>query len=61
MRIESSNPLDSLSVPPPVREPGREPGREEEIEADRKKAEEPAEKSDYMYALSVGSLINVQV
>ncbi|EIE00236.1 hypothetical protein [Leptospira licerasiae] len=57
MRIESSNPLDSLSVPPPV----REPGREEEIEADRKKAEEPAEKSDYMYALSVGSLINVQV
>ncbi|WP_165780186.1 hypothetical protein [Leptospira hartskeerlii] len=56
MRIES-NPLDSLSVPPPV----REPGREEEIEADRKKAEEPAAKSDYVYALSVGSLINVQV
>lgn len=56
MRIES-NPLDSVSVPLPV----REPGGEEEKEADRKKAEEFVPNSDYMYALSVGSLINVQV
>ncbi|WP_165782619.1 MULTISPECIES: hypothetical protein [Leptospira] len=55
MRIESS-PLDSISVPLPV----REPGGEEEKEEDRKKAENTPN-SDYMYALSVGSLINVQV
>ncbi len=55
MRIESS-PLDAVSVPVPI----RQPGSEESLQEDRQK-EEKTPNSDYMYALSVGSLINVQV
>ncbi|EPG68225.1 hypothetical protein [Leptospira wolffii] len=54
MRIEASS-FEPLSVQVPIQEPGREEGQ-----AERKK-EENTPNSDYMYALSVGSLINVQV
>ncbi|WP_167882318.1 hypothetical protein [Leptospira langatensis] len=55
MRIETSA-IDSITVPLPVQQPGSEAS----IEEDRKK-EENTPNSDYLYALSVGSLINVQV
>lgn len=57
MRIEATSAsMDPVSVPTPISEPGREKEKEEV-----RTGEENTPNSDYMYALSVGSLINVQV
>ncbi|WP_167884874.1 hypothetical protein [Leptospira fluminis] len=56
MRVESS-PFDAVSSFPPVSQPGAEPP----MEKTDGKEEEKTPNSDYVYALSTGGIINVQV
>ncbi|EQA36383.1 hypothetical protein LEP1GSC047_2525 [Leptospira inadai serovar Lyme str. 10] len=55
MRVEPPV-FDAIYSAPPVIQPGSEAAREDED-----KKEDKTQNSDYMYALSTGSIINVQV